>query len=27
VQEEAPAPPTPARWWRRLVKWWSADTD
>jgi cytochrome P450 len=27
VTQEAPAPPTPARFWRRLAKWWSADTD
>jgi cytochrome P450 len=27
VTQEAPAPPTPVRWWRRLAKWWSADTD
>jgi cytochrome P450 len=27
VTQEAPALPAPARWWRRLAKWWSADTD
>jgi cytochrome P450 len=25
--EEAPAPREPARWWRRLAKWWAGDTD